>query len=89
MRGKRACGFSDWSNTRLAQPKAPFASIYTRERRHIFNNGKAFDFSRVSITHFVDLTVDICSRGFWTFVMSFACYMYNFNFCEYIRAKAI
>ena len=21
--------------------------------------------------------------------MSFACYMYNFNFCEYIRAKAV
>ena len=28
-------------------------------------------------------------RGVWTFVMSFACYMYNFNFCEYIRAKAV
>ena len=28
-------------------------------------------------------------RGFWTFVMSFACYMYNFNFSEYIRAKAV
>ena len=89
VRGKRACGFSFWSNTRLAHSKAPFASIYTRERRHVFNIWKAFGFSLVSITHFVDLTVDICSRGFWTFVMSFACYMYNFNFCEYILAKAV
>jgi hypothetical protein len=24
----------------LAHPKAPFASIYTRERRHVFNNNK-------------------------------------------------
>ena len=79
MRGKRACGFSFWSNARLAQPKAPFASIYTRERQHIFNNGKAFGFSRGVYGE----------HGFWTFVMSFACYMYNFNFCEYIRAKAV
>ena len=28
-------------------------------------------------------------RGFWTFVMSFACHRYNFSFCEYIRAKAV
>ena len=41
----------------------------------------------VSITHYVDLTVDICSRGFWTFVMSFACYMYNLTFASIYEQK--
>ena len=46
-------------STRLAQPKAPFESIYTRERRHVFNNEKAFDFSRVLWWTWV---LDVCDR---------------------------
>ena len=43
----------------LVTSLSPFASNYTHERRHIFNNGKAFDFSRVLWWTWV---LDVCDR---------------------------
>ena len=43
----------------LVTSLSPFASIYTRERRHVFNNEKAFDFSRVLWWTWV---LDVCDR---------------------------
>ena len=63
----------------LVTSLSPFASIYTRERRRVLNTGKVFGFSRGVYG----------GHGVWTFVTSFACHMYNFSFCEYIRAKAV
>ena len=48
VRGKRACGFSFWSNTRLSHLDMAFASIYTRESPLIFNICSVYDFSWVS-----------------------------------------
>ena len=48
VRGKRACGFSFWSNTRLSHPDMAFASIYTRESLLVFNICGAYEFSWVS-----------------------------------------
>ena len=52
--------------------------IYTRKAAS-FQQWKVFDFSMGVYG----------GRGFWAFVTSFACHMYNFSFCEYIRAKAV
>ena len=45
MRGKRACGFSFWSNTRLSHPDMAFASIYTRESTEFSTFMVVYDFS--------------------------------------------
>ena len=43
----------------LVTSLSPFASIYTRERRRVFNNGKAFGFSRVL---WWTRVLDVCDR---------------------------
>ena len=63
----------------VATSLSAFASNNIRERRRIFNNRRSLAFPRGVYGE--------C--GFWTFVMSFACHMDNFSFCEYIRAKAV
>ena len=76
MRGKRACGFSDWRVRACHNPKRLL---------RVFIHAKGGTFS----TFERPLAFPVCygGRGFWTFVMSFACYMYNFNFCECLTSK--